>query len=87
MQQHKTESINLALKQNSLSILMQKNSSLQIIESKVSLLDPQNILNRGYSITLHNGKIVKNSKELKDGSKIETVFAKGRIKSTVNKKQ
>jgi exodeoxyribonuclease VII large subunit len=87
MQQHKTESINLALKQNSLSILMQKKSSLQIIENKVSLLDPQNILNRGYSITLHNGKIVKNSKELKDGSKIETVFAKGRIKSTVNKKQ
>ena len=66
MQQHKTESINLALKQNSLSILMQKNSSLQIIESKVSLLDPQNILNRGYSITLHNGKIVKNSKKLNE---------------------
>jgi len=56
------------------------------LEDKLRLLDPQNILRRGYSITLKNGKAVSSTTDLKDGDKVVTRLAKGEFNSTVNKK-
>jgi exodeoxyribonuclease VII large subunit len=47
--------------------------------------DPQLLLSRGYSITLHNGKAVRDPKLLKPGDEIETRVEKGTIKSTVKR--
>lgn len=45
--------------------------------------DPQLLLARGYSITLHHGRAVRDPKQLKPGDEIETRVEKGSIKSTV----
>ena len=56
---------------------------LQLTEEKLKALDPQLLLKRGYSITLHNGKAVHNPLVLKAGDEIETRLEKGTIKSII----
>lgn len=59
-------------------------SQLQLFTKTNSLLDPQNILKKGYSITYHNGKAVKSIDEIRSGDIISTQLNNGSIKSTVN---
>ena len=56
---------------------------LELIEQRATLLDPKLLLKHGYSITLHNGKAVRNAAALKAGDEIETKLEKGTIKSIV----
>ncbi|MFT6996633.1 MAG: exodeoxyribonuclease VII large subunit [Cryomorphaceae bacterium] len=60
-------------------------NKLAHLKDKLRLLDPQNVLRRGYSITLKNGKAVISTTDLKDGDKVITRLAKGEFNSTVNK--
>ena len=53
------------------------------MEEKLKALDPTLLLARGYSITLHNGRTIKDATTLKAGDEIETRLAKGVIRSTV----
>jgi len=50
------------------------------------LLNPKNVLNRGYSLTLKEGKIIKSANLLKVNDEMETRFADGNVKSKVIKK-
>ena len=56
---------------------------LELISEKLKALDPTLLLARGYSITLHNGKAVKDATTLHEGDEIETRLAKGSIISMV----
>ena len=56
---------------------------LQLLEEKLKGLDPTLLLSRGYSITLHNGKAVKDASQLQPGDEVETRVAKGIFRSTV----
>ena len=56
---------------------------LEMLSHSVRALDPQLILDRGYSITLLNGKAVRNSSELAPGDELHTRFAEGEVKSVV----
>ena len=56
---------------------------LEILEGKVKSLDPQLLLKRGYSITLHNGIAVRDPQQLHQGDEIETHLEKGTIKSII----
>ena len=56
---------------------------LELVEQKVISFDPSLLLSRGYSITLHNGKVVRDPKQLKEGDEIETRVEKGNIHSVV----
>lgn len=56
---------------------------LQLMEEKLKALDSTLLLARGYSITLHNGKAVKDASVLKPGTDIETRVAHGTIHSIV----
>ena len=58
---------------------------LESLSLKLQGFDPQLLLSRGYSITLHNGRAVRDPKQLKPGDEIETRVEKGTIKSTVKK--
>ena len=58
---------------------------LQLMEEKAKSLDPTLLLQRGYSITLHNGRAVKDASTLAPDDEIETRLAKGRIISKVIK--
>lgn len=50
---------------------------------KLQGFDPQLLLSRGYSITLHHGKAVRDPQQLKSGDEIETRVEKGTIRSVV----
>ena len=56
---------------------------LENLTIKLQGFDPQLLLSRGYSITLHNGRAVRDPKQLKPGEEIETRVEKGTIKSIV----
>ncbi|CAN5410788.1 exodeoxyribonuclease VII large subunit [soil metagenome] len=53
-------------------------------EKNIHNLNPKNVLKRGYSITLSNGKPVTTFNKLKQGDKLNTILYEGNILSTVN---
>ncbi len=53
-------------------------------EKVVNLLNPLNLLKRGYSLTMLNGKIVKSVEQIQKGQVIQTQFVDGVVDSTVN---
>jgi len=55
------------------------------IQEKLRLVDPQNILKRGYSLTMLNGKIVKSVNQITSGDLIETRLSDGTVESKVEK--
>ena len=63
--------------------LMAEKHRLQLIEEKAKSLDPALLLSRGYSITMKDGKIVRDPQALRHGDEIETRLEKGTIKSIV----
>ena len=60
---------------------------LDLLAQRIEALDPKLMLKRGYSITLHNGKSVRNPEELSDGDEIDTRLEKGIVKSIVMKRE
>ena len=64
--------------------LMEEKHKLQMLEQRALALDPELLLKRGYSITTHNGKTVRDISQLKQGDKIETRVEKGVIHSIVD---
>ena len=65
------------------SRLMRERHRLQMLQQSVRLASPQRILGQGYSITLKDGKAVKDAALLKKGDELITVLASGRVKSVV----
>jgi exodeoxyribonuclease VII large subunit len=64
-------------------ILLRARHRLDLLEQRAESADPTKLLQRGYSMTLHNGRIVRNAKELRPGDTIETRLAEGTITSEV----
>ena len=56
---------------------------LESLSIKLQGFDPQLLLSRGYSITLKDGRAVRDPKQLKPGDEIETRLEKGIITSIV----
>ena len=57
---------------------------MEIFSNNLKILDPDNVLKRGYTVTSRNGTILKSVEMLKNGDNIETKFSDGTISSTVN---
>lgn len=60
-----------------------KSRNLNAQEEKVKLLNPKNVLKRGFSITTAKSKALKNPSGLKKQQVIETVLYQGKLKSKV----
>ena len=65
-------------------VLMLERHHLELLEGRTKNLDPQQLLRRGYSITLVGGKALRDPRQVKAGDKIETRLEKGTITSTIN---
>ena len=63
--------------------LMTEKHRLQLLEEKAKSLDPALLLSRGYSMTMKDGKIIRDPQTLNPGDEIETRLEKGTIKSIV----
>jgi exodeoxyribonuclease VII large subunit len=60
-----------------------KNHKMEELERNLSILDPVNVLKRGFTITTLNGIIVKSSNGVAKDDFIDTIFSDGRVKSKV----
>lgn len=67
-------------------LLYKEEDRIHLNENTVRLLNPENVLKRGYTLTLKEGKIIKSAKQLELNQEIETQFADGRVKSKISKK-
>lgn len=56
---------------------------LDLLEQRTNALDPKLLLRRGYSVTLHKGKPVRDAAVLKAGDEVETIVEKGTFKSII----
>jgi exodeoxyribonuclease VII large subunit len=70
--------------QNSvLQYLLKQQNALHQTQTKIELLHPDNILKRGYSITMKNGKVLRNAEEVTAGERIITKLFHGVVASEV----
>jgi exodeoxyribonuclease VII large subunit len=60
-----------------------RKNRLENMQQAVRHLDPEQVLRRGYSITRHRGKVVKDAAALKKGMIIESTLHKGTVASIV----
>lgn len=58
---------------------------LEMLGQRTAAVDPQRMLSRGYSITLHEGRAVTASSALREGDTLETLLADGRVISKVDR--
>jgi exodeoxyribonuclease VII large subunit len=56
---------------------------MEAIENSLQLLNPLNVLQRGYTITSSDGKILKSADQIKEGDIIDTQFSDGIAESKV----
>ncbi len=64
-------------------LLTQRKHDLSLLSERMKLLDPSLLLRRGYSITMVDGKALRNPHAVAPGDIIETRLEKGIIKSSV----
>ncbi len=76
-----TEKLQVLIKQP----LRSQKVHLEHLETKLKLLSPENILHRGYSLTLVNGKLAKSVADVAEGDQIKTLLKGGEILSKVEK--
>jgi exodeoxyribonuclease VII large subunit len=80
------ESKKQSILSSTLSFIKASNLLGQSLENKLQLLNPENILKRGYSITSLDGNILKNSRQIKNGDQIHTQLFEGTLRSIIIEK-
>lgn len=79
----KFELIESTLKRVTQQQFKDKNIQLNTFEKHLELASPTNILKKGYTLTMKNGKVIKQSSSVNKGDEITTVFSDGKIDSVV----
>jgi exodeoxyribonuclease VII large subunit len=69
------------------SFLSEQQGLLSALQDRVGILDPQHVLKRGFSITYHGGKVLKDAALAAEGAVIQTVLLKGTISSKIVKEK
>lgn len=59
---------------------------LEGLEKNIRIMDPKNVLKRGYSITTKNGKALTSTDDILVGDQLETVLMEGKLISIVKSK-
>jgi exodeoxyribonuclease VII large subunit len=71
------------LKKKAQQLCKDEQAKLAMLEKHLQLSSPENILKKGYTLTMRNGTVIKQSTAVKRGDEITTVFADGEIESIV----
>ena len=80
---HRLEMLEARLKEPVARKLEREQHRIDMLSQRAVAQDPERLLSRGYSITLKDGKSIKDASQLKAGDEIETRFAKGVAKAVV----
>ncbi|HQG56219.1 MAG TPA: exodeoxyribonuclease VII large subunit [Bacteroidales bacterium] len=71
---------------NTINLLKSIEARIKSMSESLNILSPDNVLKRGYTITVLNGIIVSSVDKIKPEDEIDTFFHDGKIKSRVLKK-
>lgn len=66
-------------------ILKRAGQKQENLKSKLDLMDPANIMRRGFSLTRFRGRSLKDVRSLKKGDRLTTVLFRGEVESSVDK--
>ena len=66
-------------------IFKEQKTGLDHLETKVRLLSPETIINRGYSLTFVNGQILKDINKITVGNEMKTIIKGGELFSKIEK--
>ena len=80
------ENTELRLRNGITSKLSESGRFIQLTEQFIKMASPDYVLKRGYSLTLKDGKIIKQADGLVVGDELITRFADGEVRSKVLKK-
>ena len=75
------------LQLNIKNVLKNKIHNFELLNSKLQILNPLAILNKGYSVVFKDGEIIKDTKKIKIGDEIKIRFSKGNLKAEVKEKE
>ena len=78
------DQVEINLKKRAEQLFKEEKNKLDIAEKHLKLMSPDNILKKGYTLTMKDGKVVKSSTELKAGDSITTVFSDSQIESVIS---
>lgn len=67
--------------------LQNSKNELTSLEKHIEIMSPQHVLKRGYSITMYDGKAIKNTENLIQGDILKTFLYEGNIESIVTNKE
>ena len=75
------------LRELALAQLREKQNHLKTVDARLKLLGPEQVLARGYSITMRadSGEIIRAADQVKAGDKLKTRLKSGEIRSTAGK--
>lgn len=79
------ENLDTRMLQAMKTMFMARRHKLDLIEQRIKPLDPKLMLQRGFTITTRNGKLLKDAGKLRCGDEIVTITASGSVKSVVKK--
>jgi exodeoxyribonuclease VII large subunit len=71
------------MKRNTQSFWNNSRQVLNSLEKNIQIMDPKNVLKRGFSITMLNGKAIRNVNEVKEGDHVETTLFEGIVQSRI----
>ena len=83
LQQSRLEDLSVFLKQTFPKRLDKELDQLKIIERNIHLIDPVQVLKRGYSITLFAGKVISESNPVSLGDKLKIITLNTSIEAAV----
>lgn len=64
-------------------MLLQQTHRIDMLQQKIDLYSPEQIFRRGYSLTIHRGKVVRNTEDITSGDLLTTYLAEGTVQSIV----
>lgn len=68
---------------NPLNLFIKHNNSLELFINKLELLNPLNVLSKGYSVTKSKGKVINSSKDVKINDKLNIKLLDGEVEAIV----
>ena len=67
------------------NFLIKEANKIRHLEKVIKILDPINILRKGFSISRINGKALKSSDKIEVGNILETELSEGKLESKIHK--
>ncbi len=81
----KIEIVETNLAANAKMCLESHRHKLEMAEQVIELASPQNVLKRGYSMTMSGERVITKASELKEGETLTTILSDGKINSIIIK--